>query len=499
MYIGAELYAYCSFGYEIHFLDALYGAALGYDWLTGHIYHTDTTCDTLPLLQRIYTHCKQQVPVMQQCNIPVNVETLGDVCGAVRKPDLLVTWRCLPSPPASPTVLPLPSRPTIQRGKEGYPTTSAQVQQVSVPTYAPSPADRGLMVYVFYNDHENYMNNLLFFLDCCVRAWHNMDYIFLIQEHKTRVVDVETLPPLPPNARYYIKPNQCLDFGSVGWLLRLQGSITDKTHPLYIDIEQYAWFILKNGGCVGPFLVEAFTQDTTFSSPPINQRLSWYYHYLYKMARDYEVKLAGTTISCERNVHVQGWFLVSDRIGWELTKSHPLIYACTITDTVTMAKVEHVINGSEIGGTLWMLHNGYNVASNMLVYDGVDWRDRSLHGCQGAVDSPNTAPHIAPIAGTKHLLVNIEIHGEIVEDGRRVKDLTVCSVYLYVYSLDVLEVQVVKWKDPKPPNINNRRAEPWIQWRIDASERRKDRIERQNKILQLRNESIPLLKFSSLS
>lgn len=49
------------------------------------------------------------------------------------------------------------------------------------------------------------------------------------------------LPAVPSNARYVLHANECLDIGSVGWLLQLPD-----THPDHVDTSRYRYFFFLN-------------------------------------------------------------------------------------------------------------------------------------------------------------------------------------------------------------------------------------------------------------
>lgn len=54
----------------------------------------------------------------------------------------------------------------------------------------------------------------------------------------------DALSKLPPNARYVFHVNECLDWGTWGWLLATS----------QVDVNKYQYFILMNSSVRGPFL-----------------------------------------------------------------------------------------------------------------------------------------------------------------------------------------------------------------------------------------------------
>jgi hypothetical protein len=53
------------------------------------------------------------------------------------------------------------------------------------------------------------------------------------------------LPPLPANAKYVYHPNECYDWGTIGWLL-FESKI--------VKAARYKYFIIVNSSVRGPFL-----------------------------------------------------------------------------------------------------------------------------------------------------------------------------------------------------------------------------------------------------
>ena len=217
----------------------------------------------------------------------------------------------------------------------------------------PVGTGRTLVVVVHASHDAMYARNLDYFVVKAVRCWQDADYVFVIQRDDAaqyRPGDERwkaDLPPLPVNARYVLHQNECLDIGSVGWLLALPPA-----HPDHVDTARYRYFVLLNTSVRGPTLplpledrmdphsavrcaasdVDADAADAPqpFSAPTVDvsspgraavdrERLRlfpWYHAFLGRL--DERVRLVGCTISCTYATHVQSYVLAMDFVTLQI-------------------------------------------------------------------------------------------------------------------------------------------------------------------------------------
>lgn len=130
-------------------------------------------------------------------------------------------------------------------------------------------------------------------INCCVcqngvgqKANPLIDYVIIING-ETKLADFSEL--LLPNVWIVTRDNSCYDGGAIGQVL--------EDHP---TLWLYKYFVLINSSVRGPFLPHYWPSSlpwTAAFTQLINDR----------------VKLVGTTISCELQVHVQSMLLATDQ------------------------------------------------------------------------------------------------------------------------------------------------------------------------------------------
>ena len=171
--------------------------------------------------------------------------------------------------------------------------------QKSSPSLKLTDTGRVLVIYVWADIDIQSLGNLQFFIRHGVHSSQPADYYFILQKVNKKPVNESTLPLLPPNAHYIQHENECYDFGTFGWFL--SQNITNTT--------LYKYFIFMNSSVRGPFFPPYFPDD-----------LMWWFTIFTRRLTD-EVKLVGSTISCQINPHVQSYVLVTDRVGFRLLTS----------------------------------------------------------------------------------------------------------------------------------------------------------------------------------
>ena len=209
---------------------------------------------------------------------------------------------------------------------------------------------RTLIVYVYGKTHASAWENLKFFIQTAVRSSYNADYYFILQQIHQQAFDEKSLPELPSNAHYIQHENKCFDLGTVGWFLS-SGRI-DKT--------KYKYFIFLNSSVRGPFIVAYYDN-------PI-----WYTVFTRRLTD--QIKLMGSTISCESAPHVQSYLWTMDIHTLNFFLKNTTIFTCHKTKTDT-------INKGEVLASQILLNSGFQIASLMRKYQGLDFRQNVTEKC----------------------------------------------------------------------------------------------------------------------
>ncbi|KAK9841148.1 hypothetical protein WJX74_000759 [Apatococcus lobatus] len=219
-----------------------------------------------------------------------------------------------------------------------------------------------LVIYIFSPTDPEYERNMRFFIEHGMSANDPCHYAIIVQQTGRDLQ--QELPVLPSNAWYEFHENRCFDWGTVGWALR-SGKV---------DITGYKYFIIMNSSVRGPF-TPAYYSDKHHWSRIFTDRITD------------EVKLVGPTISCEgapmegdaskqwrTNPHVQSYVTATDQTGMAILQGSGSVFSCyeTLHDTIYF---------SELGSSAVILEAGYNIASLMLRYQGIDWRDKENWAC----------------------------------------------------------------------------------------------------------------------
>ncbi|EIE18080.1 hypothetical protein COCSUDRAFT_31853 [Coccomyxa subellipsoidea C-169] len=229
--------------------------------------------------------------------------------------------------------------------------------------------DSTLVLYTFSDTDPEYLHNLEYFIQYGLGG-KDVEYIFIVQQ--TRTSKSLSLPALPENARYIEHENECYDWGTIGWALQ-----TGKVDP-----QGYKFLILMNSSVRGPFLPSYHSADIHWTR-------------LYTQRIDQNVKLVGSTISCQpiywnsdtanemrRNPHVQSYIVAMDQaspsferyVGLHLLQSERTIFQC-------YKRLHDVVWFSEVGASRAVLKAGYSIDALMNKYTGVDWRNETNWDC----------------------------------------------------------------------------------------------------------------------
>ena len=210
-------------------------------------------------------------------------------------------------------------------------SSAAAAASPSFVSLFPVSAGRALVILVHSAHDVNYPINLHYFIRKAVRCWQDADYRIIVQRSDAASFSAndtswqDDLPPLPPNARYVLHANECMDIGSIGWLLRLPPS-----HPSHVDSSRYRYFVLMNSSVRGPIL-PAFLEERmdpegevqcseqgqlSGDDDDVALLFPWFHVLLAKLSP--RVKLVGCTISCAFATHIQSYVLAMDYTGLQL-------------------------------------------------------------------------------------------------------------------------------------------------------------------------------------
>eukprot|EP00245_Coleochaete_scutata_P007057 TRINITY_DN2205_c0_g1_i1.p1 TRINITY_DN2205_c0_g1~~TRINITY_DN2205_c0_g1_i1.p1 ORF type:complete len:467 (-),score=63.51 TRINITY_DN2205_c0_g1_i1:385-1785(-) len=217
--------------------------------------------------------------------------------------------------------------------------------------WASVPTNRTLVIYVFSNTDDFYLQNLLRFVRMGI-APDNKDgsegepvdyYIFLNGiDDKVKAL----LPVLPTKrARYVEHKNECFDFGTIGWAFKKPG---------LIQLWLYQYILWLNSSVRGPYL-----------PPGHHPGIRW--HSVLTSRLDKDVKMVGATVTCQYTPHIQSYVVATDQVGLGVLLSNETIFGCheTLLQTVF---------SSELGSSTEILNAGYNIDTLEKTYQGLDWR-----------------------------------------------------------------------------------------------------------------------------
>ncbi|DBB04554.1 TPA: hypothetical protein ACH3X1_012635 [Trebouxia sp. C0004] len=134
-------------------------------------------------------------------------------------------------------------------------------------------------------------------------------------------------------------------------------------------LQRYKYFVVINNGMRGPFARANQGMELHHWTQPFIDKLNSH------------VKLVGPYLSCEIKVHVQGPFLVMDRVG--------VRYLLDIWGGCWSDHQTDIENG-EVGLSQAILADGYNVASMQYEYQGLDFRQQPDRlQCKGRLAGAN--------------------------------------------------------------------------------------------------------------
>lgn len=156
------------------------------------------------------------------------------------------------------------------------------------------------------------------------------------------------------NVRIVQRANRCYDGGAIGEVLR--------AHPELGRL--YKYFVLMNSSVRGPFL------------PRYYQSRPWTRAFTDLLSD--EVKLVGTTISCEISVHIQSMVLATDRVGLGAIAAAG---ALGCPDSPHAAVLMY-----ELASSAAILDAGHNIGCLLTRYRGIDWRAHRGARCNAALN-----------------------------------------------------------------------------------------------------------------
>lgn len=210
-------------------------------------------------------------------------------------------------------------------------------------------------------------------MSCC-----RVEYRIVINRNPTD--PILTLPDLPPNARYILHDNVCLDFGTIEWMLT-QGKV---------EITKYKYFVILNSSVRGPY-VPRFAR---LLRSHVGAHQAWHWTDAFTRTLTNVNKLVGSTISCEqgftskgtrtaKGYHVQSQVYATDIDGLQFLLSGQDVFKCYGTYTDFVAR-------SEIGMSKLIQEAGFTSQSLMTAYIGYDWQLQQNWNCNNRAN-PNEA------------------------------------------------------------------------------------------------------------
>ena len=151
------------------------------------------------------------------------------------------------------------------------------------------------------------------------------------------------LAGLPLNVQVVRRANVCYDGGTAGEILAS------------MDIRPYQYFLILNSSVRGPFLPAYFSRSTGGGLGPTSSlhTASRPWTTIFTDLLNDEVKLVGTTISCEIRVHVQSMVLATDRVGMEILWKAGTLDCARDRD--------EAINKYELGASRHIMEKGYGM------------------------------------------------------------------------------------------------------------------------------------------
>ena len=279
------------------------------------------------------------------------------------------------------------------------------------------PRGRVLVVMVHSENNAGHRPNLLYFIDRAVRCWQDADYRIIVQRNDAEQLRASNqsdawtdgLPTLPPNARYVLHENKCLDWGSVGWLLSLPPS-----HPDAVDARRYRYFFVLNSSVRGPMLpvwmdstqdlqrrVQCTAEGMVDERTLVGGRMPLPWFDIFLALLDEQTKLVGPTINCEIFAHVQAYAVATDFVGlqllWQLNGLQSEPASVTVehdwqrwATTANLSAVplnpngplacpgsyDQAVTQNEVGSSRVIVKAGYNLGSLQAFWSGADFRQQ---------------------------------------------------------------------------------------------------------------------------
>ena len=226
---------------------------------------------------------------------------------------------------------------------------------------------RTAVIYVYSHFDNNTIINLQYFVREGMGSTTSatVDYFVVIQG----TIGLDELPELQLNGQYIYHENACYDWGTFGWLM---------FHSGYIDIFLYTHFVFINSSVRGPYIHDV-----------VRPSMDWLQILLSQLT--HVSKLVGATISCEstgqafglfkQNPHVQSYAMATDVTGLKIMlKAGAFTCRNNRWRTIFYAEVE---------ASAAILQAGYNIASLVNRYRGVDWRSKDVWECNSGISPLN--------------------------------------------------------------------------------------------------------------
>ena len=200
---------------------------------------------------------------------------------------------------------------------------------------------------VFFAYHEGSLleaSNLEYFAKAGVWDRTDIDFVLIVNGEKCTACLDKSSKLYLPNVRILLRENSGFDFAAYSFALE-----STKT-------SDYRYFIFINGGVRGPIV-------PSYKLPGIS---SW--HQIFIEMLQGNVKLAGPTISCEEQIHVQTHMFALERSGLEVAIAANIF-------TTSGKSILELVRHSELGLTEVIMNNGFDISCLLLQYKSYDWSE----------------------------------------------------------------------------------------------------------------------------
>jgi hypothetical protein len=200
-------------------------------------------------------------------------------------------------------------------------------------------------------------------------------------------------------------------------------------------IDQKEFFVLLNCGARGPYY--------SFKRNPPTPNLLWLIRFISPLKGD--VKMAGTTISCEVSPHVQSYAMSVDAVGAKILID---LWQSVSTDTNSASKLQQIAM-FEVGASSAILSKGYNIASLDSRYAGRDFRQKGVK-CDPEFSNRVHPTHLNPT------VCRTDTANPLLQPSG-CRGIEPCEVIIVKYGGEALNDSLIPFKTTNRLNIEDNR------------------------------------------